>query len=411
MALTPKTIGSVKQVSSHSGIWTFLIFFLSAIYCIGAFYKSITLFRNLLKIREIIRKNPKHREGKYWIVNTDNEIAAFSFLNFIFINRDFSNLTNVEFQRIKNHEYIHAKQGHTFDILFIELIGILFWFSPLVGYAKNKIQEIHEYIADEKTAGHDEMKRLYAQLLFNLASEAKVFCLSTGFSGKQINNRIVMVSKIRSLPRYKLIFSLLIPVAAFLLLSFSYLNKTTGISAPIRRNSGINSSLKTPLKIGKINWINNTVINSDELNKILGLKTGDEYSKEKFNNRLYNDIDAVSNIYLDKGYMFLNIEFAENPASEGAVDLTITIHEGIRYKIGKVSIKGNLQVSSDEIFNKISVKQGDWFSKTKIVESVRALSRMVIFNPETIKPDLIPLPKDPNSEFAVVNIEFEVTEK
>jgi hypothetical protein len=407
IVFTPKTIESGMQTSSPLNSWTSLMFILLAIYFIGAFYKSIALFRNLLKIRESIRNNSRHKEGKYWTVNTDNKVVAFSFFNFIFINRDLKNLTSQEIQQIKNHEYIHANQLHTIDILFIEIVGILFWFSPLVRYAKNKIQEVHEYIADEKTAGYGEMKRSYAQLLLNLASEAKAFCLSTGFSGKQINNRILMVSKTRSLPRYKLIFSLLIPVAVFLLLSFSFLDNPAATAPQNIHNTKINSSLK----IGKINWVNNAILNTDGLNKILGLKTGDEYIKKNFENRIWSDMDGVSTYYLDKGYVFSKFEIAENPTNEGTIDLTITVYEGIRGKIGKVSIKGNKQVSSEDILAKISVKQGDLFNKTKIVQSIRTLSMMGKFNSETIKPSITPLPKDPNSDFAIVDIAFEVTEK
>ena len=57
------------------------------------------------------------------------------------------------------------------------------------------------------------------------------------------------------------------------------------------------------------------------------------------------------------------------------------------------------------------IHPGDLFSKTKIVQSVRALSMMGQFDPETIRPDIIPLPMEDRSEFVIVNIAFEVTEK
>ena len=410
-AFTPKTIEQGMQSSNQTTIWSSLIIILSVIYFSGICYNSYKLFRNLLQIRESIRRNSKYREGKYWIIRSDNEATAYSFLNYIFITGDNKIITPDEIQQIKNHEYIHASQLHTIDILFIELAGILFWFSPLIRYAKIKIREIHEYIADEKTAGTGEMKKRYAQLLFNLASDAKVVSLSTAFSGKQINNRIAMVTKKRSLPVHKLIFSSLLPVAAFLLLSFSYLDNPSAITSANSRNKVINPGVNTSLKIGKIIWVNNTVIGADGLNKILGLKTGDEYIKENFEKRISSDMNCVSDFYLNKGYVFLKIDISENKTNEGAVDLTITIYEGIQSKIGKVSIRGNKLVPTEDILAKISVKPGHLFSKTKIVESVRALSSMGKFDNETIKPDLTPIPNDSNSEFAIIDIAFEVTEK
>ena len=150
---TPTTIEQGMQVSNQATIWSSLIIILSVIYLAGVCYNSYKLFRNLLQISESIRRNPKHREGKYWIIRSDNEATAYSFLNYIFITGDNMKFTPDEIRQIKNHEYIHASQWHTIDILFIEFAGILFWFSPLIRYAKIKIREIHEYIADEKTAG------------------------------------------------------------------------------------------------------------------------------------------------------------------------------------------------------------------------------------------------------------------
>jgi beta-lactamase regulating signal transducer with metallopeptidase domain len=403
---TESGIMAISQPSSRALILTIL----TGIYFAGIFYKSIQFVINLVQIRKSIQRNPKQREGDYWIINVENNIAAYSFMHYIFISRTINNASPEVYEQIKNHECIHAAQRHTIDILLTEVFGILFWFNPLVYYAKQKIREIHEFIADEKTAGIGEKKKRYAELLFKLASESKVFSLSTGFSGNQINKRILMVSKTRSLPACKLIFFAVIPVVTLLLLSFSYLNDDAKTTQKIN-NTGKSIKENSPLRIGEIKWINNTIINSDGLNKILGLKTGDEYNKENFEKRVSSDMDGISTHYFDKGYLFLKIDVTEIPTNEGIMNLAITIYEGTPSKIGAVSIRGNQHVSTDEILSKISVKPGDLFSKTKIVESVRALANMGKFDNETITPDLTPLPKNENSDFAIVDVVFIVTEK
>ena len=368
------------------------------------------LLNNLHKIRLCILKNTKQKEGKFWIINTDRQVVAFSFFHFIFINSNIKNLSSNEIQQILRHEMIHASQMHTLDIILVEVIGIILWFNPLVNIAKYEIQTVHEYIADEKIAGSGESKKQYAQLLFNLASEQGTFSLSTGFSGKQINNRIEMVYKLRSLPGQKLFFAILIPVAALLLLSFSYFANTPTLVSSSLQNKEIHSVDQSITKIGNINWVNNKVYSSAELTRMLGLKKGDEYSKIDFEKRLIAE-NGVSTIYIDKGYLFFNIEIAETPASNNCTDLTLTVNEGVRGKIGNVSIKGNKLVSTQEILNHIMIHSGDLFSKTKIVQSIRALSMMGQFDPETIRPDIIPLPEKADSEFVIVDIAFEVTEK
>jgi beta-lactamase regulating signal transducer with metallopeptidase domain len=411
--ISSETSRSLAQAGPVVDIWTLMIMTLSAIYLIGVLFKSVTLCKNLMKIREIIRNNNnnKHQEGIYWIVKTDNGVAAFSFFNYIFINKDYKNLTHDEFQKIIKHERIHVKQWHTIDILFVEIISILFWFSPLVGYTKNRIKEIHEYIADEKTAGIGEMKKNYAQLLFNLASEAKTFSLMTGFSSKQISNRILMVSKTRSLPVYKLSFIAIIPVAALLLLSFSYLDNTNAKFTSKSGKQEISSGLTSSSIIGNINWENNTVFSSAELNKILALKKGDEYVKENIEKRVNQDVDGVTTLYLDKGYLFANIKITEIPVSNGAVDLTFTVFEGARGKIDKIGFKGNQKITYEDLLKKITIKTGDWFSKTKLVQSVRALSMMDKIDPESIKPSVHPGGLKSDSKIVSVDLMFELTEK
>lgn len=167
-------------------------------------------------------------------------------------------------------------------------------------------------------------------------------------------------------------------------------------------------------KIGNIKWLNNSVFSAAELDKAFGLKKGDEYTKENTAKRIIQDEDAVLNLYLNKGYLFANIKTAEIPVSEQIVDLTFTVFEGARGKFDKVSIKGNHNVQTEEILNKLTFKSGDWFSKKEIVQSVKALSMMDKINPESIKPSITPVfPSDKSNDnkLVSVNIEFELAEK
>jgi outer membrane protein insertion porin family len=232
----------------------------------------------------------------------------------------------------------------------------------------------------------------------------------TGFTSKQIINRIKMVSKKRSLSAGKLLFFSFFPVAAILLLSFSYLDNSPATKQIGSQSIGIITNGNSQLKIGKITWVNNTIISNDGLNKILGLKTGDEYVKKSFEKRIHSDMDGISTYYLDKGYLFSKMDILEIPVNGGAMDLTITIYEGIVAKIGKVSVKGNKNVPTEEILSIITIKHGDLFSKTKIIESVRALSRFGKFDNGRIMPNITPKPKEAGNDFGIVDIEFQVIE-
>jgi hypothetical protein len=220
---TPLNNAITDPTRIHSGFSMSLlvIYGLLILYLLGAIYKGYLLARNLKKIMGVIKTNRKVKEANYWIVSLNGQIPAFSFFNYIFINEGFKDLSEKELRIIKEHEKIHVDHYHTFDLLFLEVVRVLFWFNPSLNYLKRSLQEIHEYIADEKVAGEGESKQSYALLLLNLASENKVFDLVAGFTGEHIKRRILMIAKPRNSAKYKLRFFALVPITLILLVIFS----------------------------------------------------------------------------------------------------------------------------------------------------------------------------------------------
>ncbi|MES2680927.1 MAG: M56 family metallopeptidase [Bacteroidota bacterium] len=211
-------------IPAHSGIsiLQMILFIAFTAYMIGIIYKSYLFVRNLIKINGLIKKSSKVKEENYWLVCLKGEIPAFSFFNYIFINNNYKDLSSGELHVIKQHEMVHVKQYHTLDILFAELIGIIFWFNPIINYLKKSLKEVHEYIVDERIAGNGENKKAYAQLLLSLASDTKAFDLAASFTGEHIKRRLEMIAKPRTSRKHKFLFIILVPLTAFLLLSFSY---------------------------------------------------------------------------------------------------------------------------------------------------------------------------------------------
>jgi outer membrane protein insertion porin family len=214
-----------------------------------------------------------------------------------------------------------------------------------------------------------------------------------------------MISRQRSLPQYKLMFVILIPVTIIIMLSFSYIKNPDTQTAQTKQNVSAN---KSQLKIGKIIWKGNTVYDIKTLNHAFGLKEGSVYNKSLIEDRLNGSSgaqDAVSNLYLDNGYLFSRISVQENQNKE-AVDLTITIYEGKQAKIHDVIVKINGVVTKDPV-NEISIHTGELFSKAKIIKSVKALAASGKFDPEKINP--IPIPHITSDEFDTVDLIFELT--
>lgn len=155
-----------------------------------------------------------------------------------------------------------------------------------------------------------------------------------------------------------------------------------------------------------ITWVGNTKYSSKELDFRLQLKHGDVYNTKLFDERLNIDEDAISNLYLDNGYLFFNIDPIEVNVENDSVDMEIRIVEGRQASINKVLIKGNNQTHEHVARRELRTKPGDLFSKSDIIRSVRELSNLGHFDPEQINP----VPK-PNPSEGTVDLEYNLAEK
>lgn len=410
-ALFPQNSGNVSIVNDRLIIGSILGYGLILVYISGVIYRLAQLTKKLLHIRNSIRNNQRVKRNRLWFIYLENGSPAYSFFNYVFINKHLEGLSSDELVKIYNHESIHASQYHTLDILLVELVSILFWFNPLIKMFKNHLLEIHEYLADEKIIKSPNMRKSYSRLLLKLSSEENPPLLSSAFSAKQISRRISMIGKARTLPRHRFSFLLLFPAAAFLLISFSSVeNRYANDPASIENQTAV-SSTANQMKVGLITWVNNTLFTDLQLDEWLGIKSGDNYSKEYLEQRLYLDEDAVNSLYLDKGYLFFQIEVEEIPKDNGSMDLTFTIYEGEQFYIRQITIIGNGSVSKEDVIKEILIKEGDLFSKTKLIQSVRAIGKMDLFDPENIAVNPTPIEEEFDGEFNKVDIEFRLTEK
>lgn len=157
---------------------------------------------------------------------------------------------------------------------------------------------------------------------------------------------------------------------------------------------------------GNVKWIGNTIYPSSYLNAVLGIKKGDVFDQKLLDKRLTDDDDAVSNLYLDNGYLFFNLTPVEVNVEGDTIDFEMRMYEGNQATINRVMIEGNTKTHEHVARRELRTLPGDLFSKTKIIRSVRELSQLGHFDPEAIKPDVVPHPED-----GTVDIKYELQEK
>lgn len=158
--------------------------------------------------------------------------------------------------------------------------------------------------------------------------------------------------------------------------------------------------------IRDIRWIGNTIYTNDVLSAYLGMKAGDVYNQKLLNKRINEDEDAVSNLYMDRGYLFFNLVPLETNIANDSIDLEMMITEGPQARINKVIINGNDRLYEHVIRRELRTKPGELFDKSALIRSAREIAQTGHFDPESM--DIQP---KPNPENGTVDIELNLTSK
>lgn len=157
---------------------------------------------------------------------------------------------------------------------------------------------------------------------------------------------------------------------------------------------------------GDIKWVGNTIYPSDYLDAALGIKKGDVFNQKILDKRLFDNDEGLNNLYLNKGYLFFNLEPVEVNINEDSIDYEMRIYEGKQATINEVRITGNTKTHEHVARRELHTYPGDLFSKDLLMRSYRELAQLGHFDPEAINPDVQPHPED-----GTVDIEYQLQEK
>ena len=146
--------------------------------------------------------------------------------------------------------------------------------------------------------------------------------------------------------------------------------------------------------VRNITWVGNTVVTTDYLNAVLGMKKGDVYNQKHIEKRLKEDEDAAGNYYYNNGYVFSNIDPVEVNIDGDSIDIEMRVTEGPQAHLNHVRIYGNDRLYEEVVRRELRTKPGDLFNKEALTRSVRDIASMGFFDPEKVAPDIKPNPED-----------------
>jgi TonB family protein len=204
----------IQPVSGMFSIGSLLMLLLYA----GAIAMTLRLLAGIFYIIRMWKKGIKQKYEQFWLIHTSSVHSPFSFLQYIFISRKAS-YTEEEENQILRHEAAHLEEGHSWDILLLELSSLLFWWNPLLFLYRQALKEVHEYLADAAVLRHTNKKQ-YGHLLIRQSQSGQPVALANNFHSL-LKNRITMMTRKRSNPKalFKYVAGLPVLLLAFIVLA------------------------------------------------------------------------------------------------------------------------------------------------------------------------------------------------
>lgn len=183
----------VVGISNKTNYYSFgYIEILWIIYTLGTLAFMIHFIIGLIKILKLKNKSYKIVIEGITVCKIPQENPVFSFFKTVFLNETiFNNLKDNK--AIWLHEKAHVKQFHSFDVLLVEVMKIIFWFHPLIYLYRKNIKMNHEYLADQEVLKETDNISDYQHKLIDHIEQTQMLLVST-FNYKLTQRRIIMMT-------------------------------------------------------------------------------------------------------------------------------------------------------------------------------------------------------------------------
>ncbi len=207
---------AVQQLSTNKPFdYRYILLFL---YLAGVLFFAFRLIWHIRSLYRTINKANINNQGPAKLIRTSEFSSSFSFFNYVFVN---PSVSETEMEEIMNHELVHVRQKHWFDLLIIEMLRLLQWVNPFVWIYTGFIRLNHEYIADEAALQRTSDPAIYRAALLNQMFSSQVICLSDSFNYSLNKKRFDMMKKLITSPYRKMKVLLVLPVFAIVFYSFA----------------------------------------------------------------------------------------------------------------------------------------------------------------------------------------------
>ena len=191
-----------------------------SIYGLGVLVFGIKFILNISGILKEISVNEKHKTNHFTSVLINKVTIPHTFFSYIFFNKKDYSEHKIP-KEVLLHEATHAKQKHSLDVVFVELLQVVFWFNPLLYFIKKDIRLNHEFLADTAVLQEGVDTKIYQNILLDYSISQPQHSLANAINYPTLKKRFTLM-KTKSTKTAILLRTLLIaPVLAVLVYGFS----------------------------------------------------------------------------------------------------------------------------------------------------------------------------------------------
>ena len=182
--------------------------------------------------------------------------SPFSFGPWTFIHPD--GMDEQTLREVLIHEQAHVRGWHTLDILFSQVVCILFWWNPAAWLMRREVRMNLEFIADKAVA--DSLSpipmggalKAYQYRLLGFATQTNVATIANNFNVLPLKRRIVMMNLKRTRRTGMVKYAVFVPIAAALLFLSNIDALARSIKAKVKPLAHIEQAITAPQTIASV---------------------------------------------------------------------------------------------------------------------------------------------------------------
>jgi hypothetical protein len=174
---------------------------LPKVYYLGLGLLTLVLGFRLLLLLSLHLRSRLSSNGQYRLLHAGASSGqAFTFGTSLYFSADVVN--GPDFDHVLAHERVHARQGHSLDILLSELFLCALWFHPAAWWLRAKMRANLEFLVDKAVISGGADRRDYQLALVRQSAAAQGLALTLPFSEPSLKSRI---SRMTGLPEYRVV--------------------------------------------------------------------------------------------------------------------------------------------------------------------------------------------------------------